>query len=63
MGLSLTILPFVLSEVNPWLDVIQNDMDGGSDYTPYGGWTNILKTGNLIYEFGLVGDSKGGKIY
>jgi hypothetical protein len=31
--------------------------DGGSWYTPDWPWVNILKTGNLLYEMGLVGDS------
>jgi len=61
-GFDLTIPPFVLSELSPWLDIIQDDVngdpeDGGSYYEPWGGWTNILRTGNLVYEFGLVGDS------
>ncbi len=51
-----------MTELSPWLDIIQDDVngdweDGGSTYTPWGGWTNILKTGNLVYEFGLVGDT------
>lgn len=56
------VLPdFVRSELSLWLDVIQDDVngdadDGGSWYDPYSPWVNILKTGNLIYELGLVGD-------
>ncbi|MCI0520020.1 MAG: terpene cyclase/mutase family protein [Chloroflexi bacterium] len=63
-GMGLTIPPFVKSELTIWLDVIQDDVngdwdDGGSWYDPYWSWVNILKTGNLIYEFGLVGDGPG----
>jgi hypothetical protein len=46
-----------------WIDVIQDDVngdadDGGSWYDPTWpySWANILKTGNLVYEMGLVGD-------
>ncbi|OGN96834.1 MAG: hypothetical protein A2Z71_09000 [Chloroflexi bacterium RBG_13_50_21] len=60
-GFGLTIPPFVLTELSPWLDMMQDDVngdpdDGGSWYDPWNPWVNILKTGNLIYEFGLVGD-------
>jgi len=60
-GFGLTIPQFVKDELSPWLDMIQDDVngdpdDGGSWYDPYSPWLNILKTGNLIYEFGLVGD-------
>lgn len=60
-GFGLTIPPFVLTELNPWLDYMQDDIngdpdDGGSWYAPGWSWVNTLKTGNLIYEFGLVGD-------
>jgi hypothetical protein len=55
---------FVLDELSLWVDVIQDDVDGdaedgGSWYDPtwtWNHWVNILKTGNLIYEMGLVGD-------
>jgi hypothetical protein len=60
-GFGLTIPQFVKDELTTWLDVIQDDVngdadDGGSWYDPGWPWVNILKTGNLIYEFGLVGD-------
>jgi len=60
-GFGLSIPDVVKDELDIWIDVIQDDMngdadDGGSHYTPFGGWVNILKTGNLIYEMGLVGD-------
>jgi len=52
----------VLPGLNSWADYIQNDVDGdtndgGSGYTNPDDWVNILKTGNLIFEFGLVGDT------
>ena len=54
--------------LNSWVDYIQNapgpaddgwedDPDGGSGYTQNNSWVNILKTGNLIFEAGLVGDN------
>jgi hypothetical protein len=62
-GFGLDSPQFVKDELSIWADVIQDDVngdgeDGGSHYTPFGGWVNILKTGNLIYEMGLVGDTK-----
>ena len=61
-GFGLTIPQWVKDELSLWIDAIQDDVDGdswdgGSHYTPNGGWVNILKTGNLIYEMGLVGDT------
>ena len=58
----------VLPGLNSWANYIQNDQgsdddgweddpDGGSGYTNPTSWVNILKTGNLIFEFGLVGDN------
>jgi prenyltransferase/squalene oxidase-like repeat protein len=52
----------VLPGLEIWADYIQNDVDGdtndgGSGYVDPNGWVNILKTGNLIFEFGLVGDN------
>ena len=38
-------------------DGVENDPDGGSGYTQNNSWVNILKTGNLIFEAGLVGDN------
>lgn len=60
-GFGLTIPQFVKDELSLWIDVIQDDVngdanDGGSWYDPYSSWVNILKTGNLLYEMGLVGD-------
>jgi hypothetical protein len=61
-GFGLTIPQFVKDELTIWIDVIQDDVDGDTDdggswYTPYWSWVNVLKTGNLIYEMGLVGDT------
>ena len=60
-GFGLTIPQWVKDEHSIWIDVIQDDVngdpdDGGSWYDPYWSWVNILKTGNLLYEMGLVGD-------
>jgi len=61
-GFGLTVPDFVKTELSLWIDVIQDDVngdadDGGSWYDPSWPWVNILKTGNLIYEMGLVGDT------
>ncbi|MQY56694.1 hypothetical protein GH140_00640, partial [bacterium] len=61
-GFGLTIPDFVKDELSIWIDVIQDDVngdtdDGGSWYDPSWAWVNILKTGNLLYEMALVGDS------
>jgi hypothetical protein len=63
-GFSLTVPQFVKDELSIWIDVIQDDVngdtdDGGSWYEPYWPWVNILKTGNLIFEMVLVGDTAG----
>jgi len=60
-GFDLTVPPATLTALDAWIGVIQDPVngdadDGGSYYSP-GGWTNILKTGNLLYEMGLVGDT------
>lgn len=58
----------VKTGLDSWVDFIQNDPgvaddgwetdpDGGSGYTVPDNWVNILKTGNLIFEAGLVGDT------
>jgi hypothetical protein len=63
-GFALMIPPFVKDELSIWIDVIQDDVDGdlddgGSWYDPTWpwSWVNILKTGNLLYEMQLVGDT------
>lgn len=56
---------FVYDELELWIGLIQDPVDGdpddgGSYYEPtWTGWVNILKTGNLLYEMGLVGDNAG----
>lgn len=42
--------------LNNWISYIQND-NGGSGYQNKFDWVNILKTGNLIQEMRLYGDS------
>ncbi len=61
-GFAATVPAFVKSELNLWIDTIQNDvdgdtLDGGSGYDGPTYWVNILKTGNLIYQMAFVGDS------
>jgi hypothetical protein len=60
-GFSCTVPGFVRSELNLWIDYIQNDVDGdtndgGSGYSSPTSWVNILKTGNLLTELAFVGD-------
>ncbi len=48
--------------LSSFIDLIQDDVngdtyDGGSHYTPNGGWVNVLKTGNLLFEMAFVGDA------
>jgi hypothetical protein len=59
-----TVPQAVKDNLSPWLDAIQDDVDGdsddgGSQYTVGGGWVNQLKTGNLLFEFAFVGDTVG----
>jgi hypothetical protein len=61
-GFGLTVPQITLDELNLWIGVIQDPVngdpdDGGSYYDLGMGWVNILKTGNLLYEMGLVGDT------
>jgi hypothetical protein len=66
-GFGLTVPQFVKDEHSIWIDVIQDDVDGdpddgGSWYDPYWWdypWVNLLKTGNLLFEMRLVGDTTG----
>ncbi|MEE8466214.1 MAG: hypothetical protein V3S68_07010 [Dehalococcoidia bacterium] len=57
-GFGLTVDPNVLDKLGIYIDNIQRP-DGGSDYLPIncGAWdaSNILRTGNLLYEMALVG--------
>ena len=68
-GFALTIPVFVKSELNIWIDYIQNDPgplddggetdpDGGSGYTDPNFNVNILKTGHLLCEMAFVGDTR-----
>lgn len=43
-------------QLSAWLDEIQV-ASGGSDYVVGGNWVNVMKTGNLLFEFGFVGDA------
>lgn len=59
-----TISPDVKSKLSVWLDAIQDDVDGdandgGSWYMTSWDWVNLMKTGNLLFEFALVGDKVG----
>ena len=61
-GFGCTIPDFVRSELEIWIDYIQNDVDGdlndgGSGYVNPEDWVNILKTGNLLFEMAFVGDT------
>jgi hypothetical protein len=49
--------PFVKSELNYWIDYIQNDDSGGSGYTTPDEWVNIAKTGGLLCEMKFYGDN------
>jgi len=62
-GFNCTIPEFVKSELNIWVDYIQNGVngdpnDGGSGYAHPEDWVNILKTGNLLFEMAFIGDTK-----
>jgi len=63
-GFGLTIPAFVFSELERFIDKVQDpvngdDDDGGSWYIPqntyWGAWVNCLKTGNLLSELAFVG--------
>ncbi len=63
-GFGCTIPPWVKTELNAYVADIQDPVDGdandgGSWYAPgyYGIPVNILKTGNLIMEMAMVGDT------
>ena len=62
MASGATIPQFVYDELEIWIDYIQNDVDGdaedgGSGYQVPDSWVNMLKTGNLLYQMRLVGDT------
>lgn len=52
-GFALTIPAFVKTELEIWINYIQSP-DGGSGYADPG-WSNILRTGNLLKELAFVG--------
>jgi len=57
-----TIPAFVKTELNIWIDYIQNDVDGdtnhgGAGYFDPNGGANILRTGHLLYMMAFVGDT------
>jgi len=57
-----TIPAFVKTELNIWIDYIQNHVEGdpahgGAGYSVPWGWVNILKTGHLLYMMAFVGDT------
>jgi hypothetical protein len=54
-GCGFSIPQFVKDELNVWITYIQSP-DGGSGYRDPGG-SNILRTGNLLQEMALVGDT------
>ena len=63
-GFGLTIPDDVLTRLNKYIEKVQDlvdedTYDGGSWFEPCKKlkWVNILKTGNLLYEMALVGDS------
>ncbi len=62
-GFELIIPEFVKVNLNLWIDAIQDDVDGdtydgGSWWIPTARfWVNIFKTGKLLYEMAMVGDS------
>jgi hypothetical protein len=58
----LSIPAATLPGLSGYIDYIQNEVngdtnDGGSGYTDPNSWVNILKTGNLLFEMALVGDT------
>jgi len=61
-GFDLVIPGFVRTELNNWINYIQNtgggSNDGGSGYTGPNSWVNILKTGHLLCQMTLVGDTQ-----
>jgi hypothetical protein len=61
-GFGLTVPAFVKSELNKWIDYIQNDVngdpqDGGSGYSDPDYWVNTYKTGSLLYQMAFYGDT------
>jgi hypothetical protein len=60
-GFDLVIPGFVRTELNNWVNYIQTSGgpdDGGSGYEVPDNWVNILKTGHLLAQMALVGDTQ-----
>jgi hypothetical protein len=61
-GFDLVIPDFVRTELNNWINYIQNtgggSNDGGSGYSGPNSYVNILKTGHLLAQMALVGDTQ-----
>ena len=55
-GFGCTVPAFVRSELNLWIDYIQNDTSGGSGYAGPDDWVNVAKTGALLIEMYFYGD-------
>lgn len=55
-GFGCVIPPATKARLSAWLNAIQ-DPSGGSEYVVGGGWVNLLKTGNLLFEQSFVGDT------
>jgi len=60
-GFSIPIPQFVKDELEIWTDNIQCNVfgpdNGGSGYESSCSWVNTLKTGNLLFEFSLIGQT------
>ena len=60
-GFDLVIPGFVRTELSNWINYIQTSGgpdDGGSGYSGPNSWVNILKTGHLLAQMALVGDTQ-----
>lgn len=61
-GFNCVIPPGLIASLSNFASAIQDLVngdadDGGSQYTIGGGWVNLLKTGNLLFEMSMVGDT------
>ncbi|MGB3459267.1 MAG: hypothetical protein WBB08_08235 [Halobacteriota archaeon] len=52
-----TVPQCVKDELDIWINTIQDPFDGGSWYQPGWSWVNTLKTGNLLQQMALCGDT------
>lgn len=55
-GFGCTVPGFVRSELDLWIDYIQNDTTGGSGYAGPDEWVNVAKTGALLIEMYFYSD-------